>query len=64
MDELIISEQALLDDPATSNWLKQQIASTAQRDPVDALNDAEVLVNVLNARLATLRSEAFKKGFS
>ncbi|EGR0524952.1 TPA: hypothetical protein P7L52_003228 [Vibrio cholerae] len=47
-------EQTLLSDPSTSNWLKEQLDLTKKRDPVDALNDAEVLVTVLESRLNTV----------
>lgn len=47
-------EQTLLSDPSTSNWLKEQLDLTKKRDPVDALNDAEVLVTVLESRLKTV----------
>ncbi len=41
----------LLRDPATSFWLKQAIKDNLERDPVDALGDAEVLVVVLQNHL-------------
>ncbi len=41
----------ILDDPATSFWLKNALRSALNRDPVDALNDAEVLVVALKERL-------------
>lgn len=50
-------EQSLMKDPATSNWLKEQLKSTKLRDPVDAINDAEVLVSVLKERASTIVEE-------
>lgn len=50
-------EQALTSDPSTSHWLKEQIERTKERDPVDALNDAEALVSVLQSRLKPLAEE-------
>ncbi|WP_252011291.1 hypothetical protein [Vibrio sp. SCSIO 43140] len=44
-------ELTLLNDPSTSNWLKQQLQESKNRDPLDALNDAEILVSVLTANL-------------
>lgn len=41
----------ILDDPAASFWLKNALRSALDRDPVDALNDAEVLVVALKERL-------------
>ena len=51
------NEQTILDDPSASTWLKSQINKSKERDPVDALNDAEVLVEVLAARLKKLQSD-------
>lgn len=50
-------EQALTNDPNTSHWLKEQFEKTAERDPVDALNDAEALVSALRTRLKLLAEE-------
>lgn len=44
-------EQALQHDPSASYWLKEQFKVTKERDPVDALNDAEALVSALKARI-------------
>jgi hypothetical protein len=41
----------LLADPAASAWLKSALCSALERDIVDALNDALVLADVLDARL-------------
>ena len=40
------SVSSVLADPAASYWLKAAIASGVNRDPVDALADAESLVNI------------------
>lgn len=50
-------EQALQYDPSTSFWLKEQFKLTKERDPVDALNDAESLVSALKSRLKLLADE-------
>lgn len=42
----------LLSHPAVSFWLKEAILKSLARDPVDALNDAHVLVEVLKDHLA------------
>lgn len=41
----------ILDDPAASFWLKNALRSALDRDPVDASNDAELLVVALKERL-------------
>jgi hypothetical protein len=43
--------QQLLASPSVSFWLKDALRAMTNRDPVDALNDAELLVEVLTARL-------------
>lgn len=50
-------EQVLQSDPGTSFWLKEQLQVTKERDPVDALNDAEALVSVLKSRIKLLAEE-------
>ena len=42
--------QALLDDPSTSFWLKDALVAALRRDPIQAVNEAEALVAILNAR--------------
>ncbi len=42
--------QRLLDDPCASNWLKDALKSSIDRDLVDAANDAEVLAQILAER--------------
>jgi hypothetical protein len=42
---------AILNDPCVSYWLKDAIRSATDRDCVDALHDAQTLVNVLEARV-------------
>jgi hypothetical protein len=39
--------------PAASFWLKRALAETANRDPVDSLNDCEVLLEILKAECET-----------
>lgn len=43
--------EQIMADPAASFWLKEALQKAITRDPVDALNDAEVLVAVLQGRL-------------
>ncbi|WP_172600129.1 hypothetical protein [Sulfuricystis multivorans] len=43
-------------DPSASFWLKEALRKSITRDPVDALNDAEVLVAVLKGRLDRILS--------
>lgn len=44
---MALSCEALMNNPAISNWLKQGLASALERDPVDAMADAEILLAVL-----------------
>lgn len=41
---------AILDDPATSDWLRTSLFTALQRDPCDAVNDAETLSSLLSKR--------------
>lgn len=42
--------QAILNDPSTSDWLKSCLEKALLRDCVDAVNDAELLHDLLAAR--------------
>jgi hypothetical protein len=42
---------AALADPSTTYWLRDALKSALPRDPVDALRDAEALVDLLKDRL-------------
>lgn len=46
---------ALITDPTTSHWLRDRLAEIDERDPVDAVNDCEVLLKIarLNYHQAT-----------
>lgn len=43
------------DAPGASYWLKAAVEALDKRDPVDALNDAEELLAVAQARVARLQ---------
>lgn len=43
--------KAILVDVSASDWVKDALRSALERDPVDALNDAEILVKVLKVNL-------------
>jgi hypothetical protein len=38
-------------DPAASTWLREALRTAVERDPIDALNDALALAEILEARL-------------
>ena len=48
----------ILAGPGTSNWMKVALSTAINRDPVDALNDAELLAIVLRHRAEQVRVEA------
>jgi hypothetical protein len=48
-----LTPAALLQDPATSEWLKSMLQWALERDPVDALQDALSLAGILEERLRT-----------
>ena len=47
------SSGEILSDPTTSIWLHDALRKSLDRDPVDAVNDAEFLFNFLKDRLKT-----------
>lgn len=51
-------EKHILENACTSNWLRSTFQLAIRRDPVDALNDAELLANALRARSLEALSEA------
>ena len=50
----------LVNDRCASNWLRHNLVSTLSRDPVDAVNDCELLLSILTARLEEISMEAGK----
>ena len=49
--------QSLLDDPSTSHFFRDTLVAALRRDPVDVLNDVEVLYNLLHARADALTKQ-------
>ncbi len=43
--------ESVMSDKSTSFWLKDALEKALMRDPVDALNDAQILANLLSANL-------------
>ena len=50
-------EQVLIHDPSVSYWVKKQLKVSREIDPVDALGDAELLVEALKNRLELLTGQ-------
>lgn len=40
--------EVVLTDKSTSYWLRESLKSAMSRDPIDAVNDAETLLCLLN----------------
>lgn len=53
--EISFSEKELMEDFSVSFWLKQQIIESKSRDPLDALRDADLLVQILEQRCIALK---------
>ncbi len=49
-----IEYQRIMDDPSVSYLFKEILKKYDSRDPVDALNDAELLVNAMKLKLGCL----------
>jgi hypothetical protein len=47
---------SVMTDPTISAWLKEILLSALERDPVDALNDAHLLLTLLNLRLRAVHA--------
>jgi hypothetical protein len=47
--------QQILSDPSTSYWLHDALTTALNRDPIDALNDIDVLTEVLENKLADIQ---------
>lgn len=47
--------QDILQDPATSYWVVNAYRELLQRDPLDALNDADFLYQAMCARFVELK---------
>jgi hypothetical protein len=48
----------ILSGPGTSTWLKNALTAALDRDPVDAVNDAELLAMVLGHRAEKIQAAA------
>jgi hypothetical protein len=48
----------ITNDPAASHWLRYNLAIALGRDAVDAVNDCELLLSILTARLEEISTEA------
>ena len=48
----------ILKGPGTSNWMKVALSTALNRDPVDAVNDAELLALVLRHRAEQISAAA------
>ena len=47
----------MLADPGLSDWFKQALSLSLERDPVDAANDAELLAAVLDRRSRAIAAD-------
>lgn len=48
----------ILQGPGTSSWMKVALSTALNRDPVDAVNDAELLAMVLGHRAEQISEAA------
>ena len=48
----------ILNGPGTSGWMKVALSTALNRDPVDAVNDAELLALVLRHRAEQISAAA------
>lgn len=57
-DEIGVGE--VLRSPGTSFWLRDAIRTAMSRDPLDALSDAEMLLDLLQRRLSIVERDALR----
>ena len=65
-DALGIAEARIaevLDHPATSRWLRDALGAALSRDPVDVLDDTDVLYELLVDRTAAAVDRIIEDGF-
>lgn len=53
-DAILARIEQIKADPSTSKWLSNAIDQLIARDPIDALRDVEVLLDLLQQRLQQL----------
>jgi hypothetical protein len=51
MNEPHVIVEEVFNDPGVSSWLREALRTALERDPVDALNDALALADILDTRL-------------
>jgi hypothetical protein len=51
MSEPVAIIEEVFKDPGSSTWLREALRTALERDPVDALNEALALAEILEARL-------------
>lgn len=54
LEEIDADMARLIASPSVSHWLKAALVAAQQRDPLDALCDAEALQRILHERLHAL----------
>ncbi len=47
--------QMLFSDGSASKWFKMSLSTALERDPIDALNDAKVLVKILDHKVRNIQ---------
>ena len=51
----------ILDHPAASEWLKRSLQGALRLDPIEALNDLEILSTIIRARSQLLITEPIER---
>ncbi|WP_394222590.1 hypothetical protein [Alteromonas gracilis] len=46
-----MDEQQIINDPTTSFWLREAIRNCIDRDPIDVLNDLDILYKITEQRI-------------
>jgi hypothetical protein len=51
MNDPVAIVEEVINDPTASSWLREALRTAVERDPIDALNDALALADILDTRL-------------
>jgi hypothetical protein len=53
--------QFALEHPGLSNWLKNTVSAALERDPIDVLNDLEIINTTLKTRYELLAAAGIRQ---
>ena len=61
-DTMHATIRSFLGGPSVSNWLRGAVVEASRRDPVQAVNEAEMLFSIVNSRCEAITRQAGRLG--